>query len=59
MRRGEDSSAAALAWIAAHSDIEQRLRDVPPSAWIRGLYFNNMLGVLRRVGRLPAYEEFF
>jgi len=54
-----DARDRALEWIGAHCDIDQRLKDVPPSARIRGLYFTNALGVLRQAGRLPAYLEFF
>jgi uncharacterized protein (TIGR02265 family) len=51
--------ARALELIAPHCDIVERLNDVPPSARVRGLYFKSVLGVLRRLGRLGPFEEYF
>jgi uncharacterized protein (TIGR02265 family) len=49
----------AVALVAPHCDIVERLNDVPPSARVRGLYFKSVLNVLRQLGRLPAFEEYF
>lgn len=49
----------AVALIAQHCDIVERLNDVPPSARVRGLYFKSVINVLRQLGRLSAFEEFF
>ncbi len=51
--------ARAVELIAPHCDIVERLADVPPSARVRGLYFRSVLTVLRRLGRLGPYEEYF
>ena len=48
-----------MALVAPHCDIVERLNDVPPSARVRGLYFKSVLNVLRQLGRLPAFEEYF
>lgn len=45
--------------LVRHSDLEERLRDVPPSAKVRGLYFKNTLAVLRRADRLEAHQRYF
>jgi uncharacterized protein (TIGR02265 family) len=45
--------------VAPHSDIVERLRDVPPSARVRGLYFKSVGNVLREFGKLAAFEEYF
>jgi uncharacterized protein (TIGR02265 family) len=49
----------AVALVASHCDIVERLNDVPPSARVRGLYFKSVINVLRQLGRLPAFEEYF
>ena len=54
-----DPRTRAVEWIGGYCDIEQRLAEVPPSARVRGLYFGNVLRVLRQLGRLSAYQEFF
>lgn len=51
--------ARAVELIAPHCDIIERLDDVPPSALVRGLYFRSVIAVLRRLGRLEPYEEYF
>jgi uncharacterized protein (TIGR02265 family) len=55
----QDPRSRALAWVGGYCDLEQRLAEMPPSARIRGLYFTNVLRVLRQAGRLEAYQEFF
>src|SRR5262245_557074 len=49
----------ALDLVAAHCDIEERLRAIPPSARIRGLAFGPIKGALGRAGKIQAYEELF
>jgi uncharacterized protein (TIGR02265 family) len=51
--------ARGIALVAHHCDIVERLNDVPPSARVRGLYFKSVINVLRQLGRLPAFEEYF
>lgn len=51
--------ARAIALIAPHCDIVDRIHDVPPSARIRGLYFRSMLNALKKLGRLADFEEYF
>ena len=46
---------AALDLIAPHCDILERLRDVPPSARVRGLYFKSVLNVLERLDKLDEF----
>ena len=53
------SLVRAVDLVAPHCDIVARLVDVPPSARLRGLYFNSVLNVLRRRGRLAAYQDYF
>ncbi len=43
--------------IAPHCDIVERLRDVPPSARVRGLYFKSVLNVLKSMDRLDAFAR--
>lgn len=45
--------------MASHCDIEERVRLVPPSAHIRGLYHRSVLNVLKQVGKLDNYLEYF
>ncbi len=49
----------AIALVAPHCDIVERLELVPPSAQVRGVYFRNVVTQLERSGRLLAYREFF
>ncbi|MGC4092551.1 MAG: TIGR02265 family protein [Polyangiaceae bacterium] len=49
----------ALDLVGPCCDIEERLRDVPPSARVRGLYFRSVLNVLRDLNRFDAYERYF
>jgi len=53
------SLVRAVDLVAPHCDLVARLVDVPPSARLRGLYFNSMLSTLRLRGRLDAYEDYF
>jgi len=45
--------------LVAQTDLEERLRLVPPSASLRGLYFKNTLAVLRSAALLPQYQEYY
>lgn len=49
----------ALALVAPHCDIEERLELVPPSAQIRGVYLNMFGPLLRPVGKEGAFVEYF
>jgi uncharacterized protein (TIGR02265 family) len=48
-----------IAALVAHTDLEERLRLVPPSASLRGLYFRNTVAVLRSAGLLSQYQQFY
>ncbi|MDB4984864.1 MAG: hypothetical protein JWN04_42 [Myxococcaceae bacterium] len=52
-------TALALELVAPHCDIVDRLRHVPPSAGVRGLFFNNLKTQIELAGRLGAYEAYF
>lgn len=52
-------SDSALELVAPYCDIVDRLPAVPPSAHVRGMYFNSIKTVLEREGRLRNYLEFF
>lgn len=54
---GIDSRAWKL--VVPHCDIEERVRLVPPSAHIRGLYHRSVLNVLKQEGKLDTYHEYF
>jgi uncharacterized protein (TIGR02265 family) len=49
----------ALALVAPYCDLVERLRLVPPSASLRGIYFKHIEGELGRAGRLAAYQSYF
>lgn len=49
----------AVALVAAHCDIVDRLKAVPPSARVRGLYFRHLQQGVARAGRLELYRELF
>ena len=53
------SASAALDLIAPHCDILERLRDVPPSARVRGLYFKSVLNVLERLDKLDQFARLY
>jgi uncharacterized protein (TIGR02265 family) len=54
---GTDSRAYKL--VAPHCDIEERLRAVPPSAQLRGLYHRSVINMLKQEGKFDAYREYF
>lgn len=51
--------ADRIAILTRHSDLHERLRAVPPSAKVRGLYFRSTITVLTAAGKLPEYRELF
>jgi uncharacterized protein (TIGR02265 family) len=51
--------ARAIALVAPHCDIEERLSLVPPSAASRGLYFNAIEKQVAARGLLGHYREYF
>ena len=48
-----------LALVGEHCDLEARLRDVPASARIRGVWVRSMEDALERHGKLRAFREWF
>ncbi len=53
------SDSRAWKLVAPHCDIEDRVRSVPPSAQVRGLWYQGMMGVLKQSGKLDEYHEYF
>ncbi len=51
--------ARAIALVASHCDIEERLSLVPPSACVRGIYFNAIEKQLAARDKLMQYKEYF
>jgi uncharacterized protein (TIGR02265 family) len=49
----------ALDLVAPHCDIIDRLKLVPPSATVRGIYFRNVESQVERAGHLDAYRVYF
>jgi uncharacterized protein (TIGR02265 family) len=49
----------AIALVAAHCDIVERLKVVPPSAQVRGLYLRSLEAILQRADRGALYREYF
>jgi uncharacterized protein (TIGR02265 family) len=49
----------AIAFVAPHCDIVDRLSVVPPSARIRGLYFQSIRSEIGKRDKLAEYEEYF
>jgi uncharacterized protein (TIGR02265 family) len=41
--------------VGAHCDLEERLRVVPPSAHVRGLYLRSVAAVVERAGKAEEY----
>jgi uncharacterized protein (TIGR02265 family) len=52
-------TARAIALVAPHCDIEERLSLVPPSASVRGLYFNAIEKQLAAHDKLMPYKKYF
>lgn len=46
----------AIELVGGHSDLEQRLRDVPPSARVRGVWLRSAELELQASGKLAEYE---
>jgi uncharacterized protein (TIGR02265 family) len=53
------SPSRAVALVASHCDIVSRLEIVPPSAQIRGVWFNAIEKQLEKSHRLQVYREYF
>jgi uncharacterized protein (TIGR02265 family) len=49
----------AIALVAPHCDIVERIAAVPPSARVRGLYFRSFEEVLQGFGKAELYREYF
>ncbi len=49
----------ALALVAPHCDIEERLTLVPATARLRGLYFKSVHEALERAGKIEKYRQYF
>jgi len=52
-------SSQALELVAPHCDIVDRLRFVPPSAAVRGVFFRNVEVQVERMGQSGAYRGYF
>jgi uncharacterized protein (TIGR02265 family) len=57
--RAVSSIERAIGLVAPHCDIVERLRVVPPSAQLRGVWIRNVEKQVERVGAMPAYREYF
>jgi uncharacterized protein (TIGR02265 family) len=57
--RVSPDARAAIALVAPHCDIEERLSLVPPSACVRGIYFNAIEKQLAVRDKLMGYKEYF
>lgn len=51
-------SQSTIDLIAPHCDVIERLQDVPPSANVRGYYFQSMLNVLERLDKLSLFASY-
>ena len=51
--------AGALKLVAAHCDIEERIKLVPPTARVRGVLFRSIHTQLEKRGLLEAYAAYF
>lgn len=54
-----ESTGRALELVGAYCDLEDRLKVVPPSAKVRGIYFNTFRGMLRSAGQLETFATYF
>jgi uncharacterized protein (TIGR02265 family) len=54
-----EATGRALELVGAHCDLAERLKVVPPSARVRGMYFNTFRGVLRGAGQLETFGTYF
>ena len=59
MRPSSPQLAQAIAQVAPHCDLIERLEAVPPSALVRGLYLKSLASVLERAGKSELYERYF
>jgi uncharacterized protein (TIGR02265 family) len=49
----------AVALVAPHCDIVERLQVVPPSAQLRGVWINSVEEQIGKIGKLELYREYF
>jgi uncharacterized protein (TIGR02265 family) len=49
----------AIQLVAPHCDLVDRLKVVPPSALVRGLYLKSLEAIVQRAGRAGLYREYF
>jgi uncharacterized protein (TIGR02265 family) len=54
-----DQSSRAIELVAAHCDILERLKAIPPAASVRGIFFRNLERQVENAGRLPEYRTLF
>jgi uncharacterized protein (TIGR02265 family) len=54
-----DARRTALAEVGKHCDVQERMRIVPPSAVMRGLYVRSIEDVLARAGCAEPYRAMF
>lgn len=52
-------SRATIDELIQHCDLRRRQADVPPSAKIRGLYYNNNIKVLESAGKLEMFKALY
>jgi uncharacterized protein (TIGR02265 family) len=53
------ANAGALELVRDHCDLVERLRDVPPAASVRGIFFRNLERQVERAGALDRYRALF
>jgi uncharacterized protein (TIGR02265 family) len=49
----------AIQLVAPYCDLVDRLKVVPPSALVRGLYLKSLEAIVQRAGRAGLYREYF
>lgn len=59
MADGNEGVARVVALVGPYCDLEDRLREAPPSACIRGVWFRVFLTELEEHGLLADYERYF
>lgn len=55
----EGMNSRAWKLVAPHCDIEERIRHVPPSATLRGMWHRSVLTALKQTGKIEEYNEYF
>src|SRR5579872_1339454 len=59
MSRGVSSIDRAIELVAPYCDIVDRLKVIPPSAQVRGVWIKNVEKQVEKQGVLPRYREYF